>query len=280
MSSTKKASDPRGGHVRLYWSIQDGPAWRALTHTEQALYVAMRRQLKGSNNGDVGATLATMRHFGFTSPTTLAKSLRALQTVGLIAKTRDVGGLTHRGALCCLYRFTDEACHAIPAKGVSASKASHEYLKWQSIAHASAEIGRAHVGAKRDDHPNKGRIKREPKLQLLDYSAPISGASQSSCWTVPTGTDTDSGLCQTDADRPQTLVLTGSEPLSIAATPSGRQAPENGLLYMLPPLSGTAATDRVRPATRGLMASLLLRARPPTRPPAYYDVRAGLDFPH
>ncbi len=40
-----KFQDPRGGHVRIYWSILDSPAWRALSFSQQALYIACRRKL-------------------------------------------------------------------------------------------------------------------------------------------------------------------------------------------------------------------------------------------
>lgn len=56
--------DPRGGHVRLYWAILDCPAWRVLTHADVRVYLALRRKLGKTNNGDINATLAEMRHAG------------------------------------------------------------------------------------------------------------------------------------------------------------------------------------------------------------------------
>ena len=153
-------TDPRGGHVRLYWDVIDSHAWRALSGTEIALYIALRRQLKGSNNGNISATLSVLRHSGFRSSATLAKSLRALQTVGLIAKTRDTGGLTHGGAICCLYRFTDESTLAMPAKAISATRPTKDYLAWRSKDQAMRAVADAHEAAKRPGHPNAARPSR------------------------------------------------------------------------------------------------------------------------
>jgi hypothetical protein len=50
--------DPRGGHVCLCWAILDSPAWRVLTHVDVRVYLALRRELKQTSNGDINATLA------------------------------------------------------------------------------------------------------------------------------------------------------------------------------------------------------------------------------
>jgi hypothetical protein len=85
--------DPRGGHVRLYWAILDSPAWRVLTHADVRVYLALRRKLKQTNNGDINATLAEMRHAGISSSSTLSSALRRLEALGFIGKTRR-GGIT------------------------------------------------------------------------------------------------------------------------------------------------------------------------------------------
>lgn len=140
--------DPRGGHSRVYWSIQDSPAWRALTWSEQALYLALRRKLKAANNGNIEATISTLRHAGFKSPSTIAKGLRALQTVGLIDKTRQ-GGIAHGTKKCCLYRFTDEAVYDQPKINVKAMSATNDWQSITAIAEAKALISAAHARAKR-----------------------------------------------------------------------------------------------------------------------------------
>lgn len=70
--------DPRGGHTRLYHEIQDSSAWRVLSWAEQGLWLAMRRKLGATNNGNIEATLGGsggLRHSGITSSASLAKGL-------------------------------------------------------------------------------------------------------------------------------------------------------------------------------------------------------------
>ncbi len=143
MKHDRPAADPRGGHIRLYWALIDSPAWSALSATDQRAYVALRRVLGKSNNGDLSLPLSRARHFGITSPATLAKALRALSAVGLIAVTRR-GGCTRGGQrLPTLYRFTDERVFEMPPKLIEASKATDDWKCIASIAHGKAAIRQA-----------------------------------------------------------------------------------------------------------------------------------------
>jgi hypothetical protein len=147
-----KSEDPRGGHIRLYWDLVDSMAWRALSWVDQGVYIALRRKHKGTNNGNIEATLSTLRHAGITSPSTLAKSLRALQTVGLIAKTRQ-GGIAHGVKHCCLYRFTDSPTYDFPKLDIKACKVTNEWQTFKTLADARAAIKAAHAAAKRPIKP-------------------------------------------------------------------------------------------------------------------------------
>ncbi len=129
--------DPRGGHARLYWSILDSPAWRALTHADVRVYVALRRKLGRTNNGDINATLTEMKHAGITSSSTLSAALHRLEALGFIEKTRQ-GGIAHGGKLCSLYRFTDEATFDIAKAGVTAGAATNDWQRFKNIAEARA----------------------------------------------------------------------------------------------------------------------------------------------
>jgi DNA-binding HxlR family transcriptional regulator len=91
MKYSAPPKDPRGGHVRLYWAILDSPAWRVLTHADVRVYLALRRKLGKTNNGDINATLAEMRHAGISSSSTLSSALRRLEALGFIEKTRQAG---------------------------------------------------------------------------------------------------------------------------------------------------------------------------------------------
>jgi predicted transcriptional regulator len=139
MKSEKGKGDPRGGHVRLYWAILDSPAWRLLTHADVRIYLALRRKLGRTNNGDINATLGEMKHAGITSSSTLAAALRRLEALGFIEKTRQ-GGIANGGKLCSLYRFTDEPTLQIAKAGVKAGPATNEWQRFKSMAEARAVL--------------------------------------------------------------------------------------------------------------------------------------------
>ena len=140
--------DEMGPHARLYDKIANSPAWLALGYSSRAFYVLLRVKLKQTNNGNIEATLGTMRHAGFKTSSTLAKVIRELETVGLIAKTRQ-GGIAAGGKLCNLFRFTDKPVHDHPKLGIAAMKATHEWQRWSAIREARAVIREAHKAAKR-----------------------------------------------------------------------------------------------------------------------------------
>ncbi|MFY7863880.1 hypothetical protein [Roseateles sp.] len=134
----------RGGHVRLYWDMIDSVAWRALSWVAKGLYISMRRKLKATNNGNIEATISTLTHYGITSPATLSKGLKALQAVGLIAKTRQ-GGIAYGSKVCSLYRFTDEPTFEHPKLGVKAYKATNDWKRFKTLGEARAAIKAAHA---------------------------------------------------------------------------------------------------------------------------------------
>lgn len=147
MKRDKAPPDPRGGHVRLYHTMIDSPAWGALSATDQRTYVALRRALGRSNNGDLSLPLSRARHYRVTSPATLAKALRALVAVGLIAVTRR-GGCTRGGQrLPTLYRFTDEQVFEMPGKLIDAYKPTDDWKRIESIGKGKAAIKLAEQSA-------------------------------------------------------------------------------------------------------------------------------------
>jgi hypothetical protein len=135
----KPPADPRGGHVRLYWAILDSPAWRLLSHADVRIYLALRRKLGRTNNGDINATLAELKHAGISSSSTLALALRRLELLGFIEKTRQ-GGIANGGKMCSLYRFTDEPTFEIKKAGVKAGPATNDWRRFGSIAEARTAL--------------------------------------------------------------------------------------------------------------------------------------------
>jgi hypothetical protein len=92
-----------------------------------------------TNNGNIEAVLSTLKHRGWRSSATLAKALQELQTVGLIALTRQ-GGIAAMSKICSLYRFTDEPVFEHPKLGIDACKATFDYLAFESLAQARAAL--------------------------------------------------------------------------------------------------------------------------------------------
>lgn len=144
----ERAKDPRGGHVRLYWELMDSNAWRCLSATDQRCYVALLRNLRSTNNGDLSLAFSTARTHGIKSQTTLAKGMRALGAVGLIAVTRRGGCKPGGQRLPTLYRITDQPCYEVPSKHISASKATNEWKEVKTLAQGRAMIRAAEALAK------------------------------------------------------------------------------------------------------------------------------------
>lgn len=147
MARRKSPPDPRGGHVRIYWDLLDSNAWRCLAATDQRCYIALARQLRSTNNGDLSLPLSYARTHGVKSQTTLAKSLRALVTVGLIAVTRKGGSTLGGQRLPTLYRLTDREVYEVPAKHIYACRATNEWKEIKTLAQGRAAIREAEESA-------------------------------------------------------------------------------------------------------------------------------------
>lgn len=273
--------DPRGGHVRLYWEILDSNAWRCLSATDQRAYVALQRQLRSTNNGDLSLPLTYARHAGITSSATLAKSLRALVAVGLLAVTRR-GGCTKGGQrLPNLYRFTDHQVYEHPVKNIEATKPTNEWKAVKSIA-----MGRALI---RDAEKLAAEIsasKKNTLLQKFNLTASKNElverltASKNEVWpALPTSiieagktTKTGQKTKQNNDFQKSASVLESKnhtskiEALSTVAIPSG----EFGSSEVL----STGSPVSRLPAARTLFGRILHRARPTTKPTGYHAARA------
>lgn len=126
-------------HVRVRLDVLNSPAWRALSFTARALYMDMRASLRSTNNGDINAALGTLTHRGWSSRTTILKAAGELVTLGFIAKTRQgMGGPTHGS--CSLFRFTDVPTYEHAKLGVSACKATCDFLAFQSVSDAERAL--------------------------------------------------------------------------------------------------------------------------------------------
>ncbi len=170
--------DDMGAHARLYESIVNSPAWLALPFSTRALYVQLRVKLKQTNNGNIDATAATLKHSGFRSTATIFRALRELETVGLMAKTRQ-GGIAAGGKVCNLFRFTDKECWEWPKQGLPACKATKDWLAWTSVREAKAAINAAHLAAKRPAKENASKLQKPKRIASKSEAAGQIVASKS-----------------------------------------------------------------------------------------------------
>lgn len=239
-------------HVRIYCDVLDSHAWLALDTFAQAFYIAMRRQLKSFNNGDIEATLSTMRHRGSNSSATLSKSLRALLTVGLIAVTRR-GGMSQGGKEPTLYRFTDEPAREQKKKSgaIPASKATDEWKCWPSRAAAEAAIEAAHVAAKRPDHRNSSRSKN---------AAPIHAANRIGSCGEP-----EAGFTDSRRERSGPPVRSFGEPCETASNSAATRTSAHAAAEQ------PAAEQLIPHGSANEHLLHIARAAPPTPPPSLLE---------
>lgn len=149
MSRLKPPRDPRGHSLRIYADVYDSPAFRALKPHYVLTYLALLRELKGFNNGDLSLPLTRAKACGISHHITLARSLRALCAVGLVAITRK-GGCTKGGQrLATLYRVTDRECFEIPGKHLEARPATNEWKRLTTLEAALKAIQEAEASVQK-----------------------------------------------------------------------------------------------------------------------------------
>ncbi len=148
MAKFKPRHDPRGHSLRVYAEIYDSPAFAALSPHDVLAYLALLRVHKGYNNGDLSLPLSRSKDCGIRHPKTLARSLRALCAVGLVALARK-GGCTKGGQrLPSLYRLTDRECYEISAKHLEAMPATNDWKRVSSVQKGKELIAAAEAAAK------------------------------------------------------------------------------------------------------------------------------------
>ncbi len=258
------ASDPRGAHVRLYWEILDSNAWRCLSASDQRAYLALQRQLRSTNNGDLSLPLSVARHSDINSPATLAKSLRALVAVGLLAVTRKGGCKRGGQRLPTLYRFTDHEAYANPMKNIEASKATNEWKAVKSLAMGEALMRKAEENAKKTQLQKlavtASKIEAVGRLtaSINEVWAP-SPASITEAGEKPKNArkaNASKGLEKTSDFSNSVIHTSNTEVLSTVAIPRD----ELGLLDL-----GVTASD---PASACRVEGAVLATLPPGPPPA------------
>lgn len=126
-------------------------------------YLALLRELKGYNNGDLSLPRAAPRSAALTT-TSRWPAACARCAPGLIAVTRKGGSTKGGQRLPTLYRMTDRECYDIPKKGIEAMRATNE---WRTV--ATPEQGRERIQA------TETAVKNEAaKLKTLGHRVTVT----------------------------------------------------------------------------------------------------------
>ena len=230
MARQKPPRDPNGRHIRVYVDLLESNAYRALGYSAQALFIRLRAAVNGTNNGNISATLSTLKHYGWTSSATLTSALLDLQTLGFIEQTRG-GGVKHGSKVCSLYRFTDLDCFEFPKLCIQAKKADHLYRNFETVAHARKALKEA-------------RDKKRTLQKLKHTASEIEAMNQVTASEIEVeASPLVQKLKQTEqaANPSQTLTGQGTQGFNHpdAADPLSTSISEH--LYMLPSLAAESA---------------------------------------
>jgi hypothetical protein len=141
----------REHYVQITRTVYDSYAFRTLPPSALKLWIDMRTNYVGNNNGNISATLSRLRERGWNSSETLANAIRVLLTRGLVRQTR-IGkrGSTHT---CSLFSFTDAPTSDNAKLGIKGGKATMEFAQWvdgKSFARPE-EHGRQKIAASKID---------------------------------------------------------------------------------------------------------------------------------
>jgi hypothetical protein len=103
-----KGRKAQGSFTLIPHAVQDSPNWHACGGSAIKLLCDLARQYRGSNNGDLCASMSILKPKGWTSPETVNFALRELRHYGLIVQTRQ-GGL-HAASLYALTWHAIDDC--------------------------------------------------------------------------------------------------------------------------------------------------------------------------
>ena len=86
---SKGRSTSPGQFVGIPIVVLDHEDFRNLSNSAKIALIAILREFNGKNNGDLSLPLSRARQWGIKSSATLVESIRELESVNLIIRTRD-----------------------------------------------------------------------------------------------------------------------------------------------------------------------------------------------
>lgn len=106
--------------VGIERSVMNTPAFMSLSIPARALYLDLRRQFNGRNNGDITIADSVLSAYGW-AHSSIHKCVKELVKHGLIHRTRKGGVTAPAVTRPSLYAFSDLPVMANPAKGITGS---------------------------------------------------------------------------------------------------------------------------------------------------------------
>ena len=123
-----KSAKGKRRFVMIDASVYTTPAFRTLPSGATKLYLDLRTQYNGFNNGRIVCTLSELRHRGWVSDGTLTRALWTLLQRGLLLRTRE--GKPGPFRTCAYYAFADQPIAKDAKHGIRGANPTHEYLSW------------------------------------------------------------------------------------------------------------------------------------------------------
>jgi len=182
-------------YVSIKSLVFDSPAFRTLPSAALKLWVDLRTQFRGGNNGNISAALSTLRHRGWRSSDTLNNALRELLTRGLLRRTRE--GKAGPLRLCSLFAFTDHATNPNDSLGITGAGPSMEFAKWSPGMSFAPESKAKKIA--RNSRNDKTLVRKSNRHQ---FDCQGDTDSETEQWERRTDTKIDSVITGTNGSEP------------------------------------------------------------------------------
>jgi hypothetical protein len=130
-------------YIGIPHSVANSMAYKSLPAWCRALYVDLRRQFRGYNNGRIAATDTILKPYNWAHSTT-HKGLQLLIDHKLIERVRT-GGIGPLGKTCSLYAFTDLGVDANEDSGIKGRLPNLAYMGFvphEPTLHKKAKVHR------------------------------------------------------------------------------------------------------------------------------------------
>ena len=122
---SKGNSNKAAEHVRLYEAMMQTAAWQDLTTDARALYVLMKQQYKGTNNGKLVLSVRQVSEALHISKTTAASAFTELVEHGFIELVIRGSFVARKDRRASEWRLTEHVCD------VSKDLPSRRYQTWR-----------------------------------------------------------------------------------------------------------------------------------------------------